>query len=94
MLLKYLRGHDLGSLERFDQPITLELDTLTAARNFEEVSSEVLLTQSGYLTIKQRLSSVYVQVDYPNREVYLSMGRLYADELTRSQKESKAQLAH
>lgn len=41
---------------------------------------EVLLVQAGYLSIQSATASDFI-VDYPNREVALSMARLYAQEL-------------
>lgn len=85
VLKKYLAGHPLEDPGSFDKPVNLRIDALSAPRSYDEISTEVLLAQTGYLTIKKRLSSVHLQLGYPNKEVYESMGRLYADELLRSQ---------
>lgn len=81
VLMKYLNTHALANPRQYDQPIAVNIDVLKASRQYEEISLEALLTQSGYLTIKELLVSGVVQLGYPNKEVSSSMARLYADEL-------------
>ena len=45
------------------------------------MKTEVLLTQTGYLTFKVIRPNGAVLLDYPNQEVAASMARLYADQL-------------
>ena len=93
VLKKYLKGHELDNPNKFNTPIPLELSELSAPRNYDDLSLEVLLTQAGYLTIKEKISPIHVLIGYPNQEVFLSMGRLYAEELLRSEKNLKAEIA-
>lgn len=83
VLLKYLNGHSLGSIDSFDKPASVTKDDLSASREYNSISLSVLLTQAGYLTIKSLLNSEEFEIGYPNSEVRLSMVRLYADELLR-----------
>ncbi len=94
VLMKHLKGHRLGNPDSFNQPVALSLDALSTPRQLGEFSVEVLLAQTGYLTIRQRLSADHVLLGYPNREVCLSMGRLYADELLESRPGAECSLAY
>ena len=84
LLLKYLKRHVLSSPDRFDEPISISIDELYAAREVKNLSDAVLLSQAGYLTIKSQLNFAEVELGYPNQEVRLSIARLYADEMLRS----------
>ena len=59
---------------------TVQLSELRASRRYNDISVDVLLTQAGYLTIREVRSST-VLLGYPNREVADSMASLYAEEL-------------
>ena len=83
VLLKYINGHSLGSIDSFDRPISVTKDDLSASREYNSISFNVLLTQAGYLTIKSLLNSEEFEIGYPNSEVRLSIVRLYADEMLR-----------
>lgn len=83
MLLKYLNEHSLGSIDSFDRPISVTKDDLSASREYNSISVNVLLTQAGYLTIKSLLNSEEFEIGHPNSEVRLSMVRLYVDEMLR-----------
>ena len=89
VLEKYLVNHALSDLSAYDQKVVLAVDELSAARQYNDVSPTALLTQTGYLSIKSRLSDRYLEVGYPNREVAVSMGRLYADMLLNSAEQSR-----
>lgn len=84
VLMKYLNTHALANPRQYDQPIAINVDVLKASRQYDEISLEALLTQSGYLTIKELLVAGVVQLGYPNKEVSSSMARLYADELLKN----------
>lgn len=84
VLLKYLEKHGLVKPESFDVPAAMTLDELGAVRQYDKLSIEALLFQAGYLTIKEQLNIAEVEVGYPNKEVELSMARLYADEMLRN----------
>ena len=57
------------------------MSALSASRQYDEISIEALLTQAGYLTIKEKVGGDYVRIGYPNEEVSRSMAQLYAGEL-------------
>ena len=84
VLLKYLQNHALADPAQYDEPLSVEVDSLRASRQFEELDVDVLLTQTGYLTAKRIIVPGILELGYPNREVSLSMARLYADELLRN----------
>ena len=83
LLLKYLEKHQLVQPESFGVPVAMTLDELGAVRQYDKLSVEALLFQAGYLTIREQLNVAEVEVGYPNKEVELSMARLYADEMLR-----------
>ena len=84
VLLNYLKGHALSSPDAFNKPMSITMDELQAARSYKEIALNALLTQAGYLTIKSKLNMAEVELGYPNKEVELSMARLYADEMLRN----------
>ena len=81
VLKKYLMSHSLEKPTNFDQVKQVRLSELNAAQQYNDLSIDVLLTQSGYLTIKTVLKNGYAVLGYPNQEVALSMAQLYSDEL-------------
>ena len=81
VLMNYLQNHQLENPTAFDEPLLLETDVLEAARHYDALSLPALLTQAGYLTIKDVPAEGYLSLGYPNREVRRSMARLYAGEL-------------
>ena len=81
VLMKYLTNHSLEKPENYANGKYLKLSALDATRQFDDVSIDVLLTQAGYLSIKEVTEDGYVLLDYPNQEVAVSMAQLYADEL-------------
>lgn len=76
-------NHSLEKPINFDQVKQVRLSELNAAQQYNDLSVDVLLTQSGYLTIKSVLKNGYAVLGYPNQEVALSMAQLYSDELLR-----------
>ncbi len=80
VLQKYLRNHPLSDPSCFAKPITIGKEQLSLSSSYENLQLEVLLVQAGYLSIQSATASDFI-VDYPNREVALSMARLYAQEL-------------
>lgn len=85
VLMKYLTSHALKSPTVYDEPVLVSLSDLGASRQYDEISTEALLTQAGYLTIKEQVGGDYVRLGYPNEEVSRSMAQLYASELLRGQ---------
>lgn len=60
------------------QTKAVRLSELSTACRFDEMSLEALLTQTGYLTIKEVTTNQYAVLGYPNQEVALSMAHIYA----------------
>lgn len=60
------------------QTKAVRLPELSTACRFDEMSLEALLTQTGYLTIKEVTTDQYAVLGYPNQEVALSMAHFYA----------------
>ena len=85
VLMKYLNTHALKSPAVYNEDILVSLSELGASRQYDEISTEALLTQSGYLTIKALAGGAFVQLGYPNQEVAESMAALYAEELLKGQ---------
>ena len=52
-----------------------------AARQYDEIGLEVLLTQAGYLTIHKVRGNGFATLGYPNQEVATSLAQLYSTEL-------------
>ena len=80
LLQQYLHAHSLKASEEYAQEKEVSYDDLDASTDFDGVSDIVLLTQAGYLTIKQRYGRFF-RVGYPNKEVADSLAWLYTDML-------------
>ena len=63
---------------------TLRLEQLSASTDYDVLSDVVLLTQSGYFTIKRR-NGRYLSVGFPNQEVSDTFAELYTDLLLKQQ---------
>ena len=59
----------------------LSADQLGEAGIAKEREVEAVLFQAGYLTIREVRSDGLAVLEYPNREVAVSMAELYANEL-------------
>ena len=81
VLKGYLASHRIENPFEFDEDKQIRLTDLQAARGYETIGLDALLTQAGYLTIKTVRSNGTATIGYPNREVELSIAQLYADEL-------------
>lgn len=81
VLLRYLTHHTLNTPAGFNQSVAVPLSDLSAACQYDEISVDTLLTQSGYYTIRTKAVGDSVLVGYPNLEVARSMAQLYADEI-------------
>ena len=79
VLLKYLVNHALSI--SYSENKEVRLSALNAARQYDEIGLDVLLTQAGYYTIREVTVDQYAVLGYPNQEVAVSMAQLYADEL-------------
>lgn len=84
VLLQYLKAHSLKALGEYGQDQILSLETLNSSSDLAHLDDRAMLCQTGYLTIKKRISSENVLLNYPNKEVSQSMARLYADEISSS----------
>lgn len=85
VLMKYLADHALQSPTVYNESVLFSISDLGASRQCDEISVEALLTQAGYLTIKEGVGGDFVRLGYPNEEVARSMARLYAAELLKGQ---------
>ena len=88
-LLQYFQSHSLKSPLDFDKEKLVDMDDLTASSDVDEISDIALLTQAGYLTIKN-VEEDTAFVGYPNLEVKKSMARLYMKLLLKGQTQVQA----
>lgn len=86
VLQKYLVNNPLSDPMAYAQPSIVRLSELNAARDYEDMRPEILLTQASYLTIQSIDGEQYAVLGYPNREVSLSMAELYANQLLRNKR--------
>ena len=78
VLLEYLKSHSTLKPEDYESEKQVQLDDLALSAKFSLLDDKVLLAQTGYLTIKT-VRGTTVTLGYPNREVSVSMARLYAE---------------
>ena len=78
VLHQYLRSHTLQDPREYITEKTISADRLRATSDIADMDDIVLLTQTGYLTIKRRAGPDLI-VSYPNREVACSMAALYSE---------------
>ena len=78
VLLEYLKSHSTLKPEEYESEKQVQLDDLALSAKFSLLEDKVLLAQTGYLTIKA-VRGTTVTLGYPNREVSVSMARLYAE---------------
>lgn len=76
LLSRYLDSHSLKAPEEYGKEQQIPLSYLSASADFDGINDKVLLTQTGYLTIKARNNDTFF-VGYPNKEVADSMAKLY-----------------
>lgn len=81
VLVEYLKSHALRYPEEYGQEKTISLSSLSGSSDVESLSDIGLLTQAGYLTIKDIKYGDTVFLDYPNLEVRRSMAQLYMERL-------------
>lgn len=85
-------GHPCHSLKCFkDRPLVdplayfelrqLSFEKLSASRPYDGLDENVILTQAGYLTIRQISADGNAVLGYPNNEVASSLARVSASEL-------------
>lgn len=78
VLLEYLKSHSTLKPEDYESEKQVQLDDLALSAKFSLLEDKVLLAQTGYLTIKA-VRGTTVTLGYPNREVSVSMARLYVE---------------
>ena len=81
VLMKYLQGHALEDPLNYASDKKVWLRDLETPRDYESVDRDILLTQAGYLTIRDVADKQIVSLGYPNQEVAMSMAQLYDDKL-------------
>lgn len=77
-LRRYLTNPVLRDPAKFGETVTLSKSLLIAETTNESAGGSVLLTQTGYLTVKNFLNGNF-EFGYPNREVADSMASLYSE---------------
>ena len=75
-LENWIAKHGAINPENFDTPTTVDISMLGAASTPSEIPVEVLLYQTGYLSIVGALDSS-VDLGYPNEEVSGAMAKLF-----------------
>lgn len=81
VLQNFLVNHALANPLSFGETREIDLSELNADNQYDGIDLDVLLTQAGYYTIREILPGGWARLGYPNREVSVSMARLYAREL-------------
>lgn len=89
VLQKYLTTHALSDPTSYGEIQEVPLSDLENSRTYESLDARILLTQAGYLTIKDVGTDRWVQLGYPNQEVAISMAELYANELLKGKRLKK-----
>lgn len=79
-LLEYLKSHALRHPEEYGNLKSIALNELTSSSDIKTLSDVALLTQAGYLTLKNIVGTT-AYVGYPNEEVKTSMAQLYTERL-------------
>ena len=79
-LLEYLKSHALRHPEEYGNLKSIALSELTSSSDIKNLSDVALLTQAGYLTLKNIVGTT-AYVSYPNEEVKTSMAQLYTERL-------------
>ena len=79
-LLEYLKSHALRHPEEYGKLKSIALTELTSSSDIKTLSDVALLTQAGYLTLKNIVGTT-AYVGYPNEEVKTSMAQLYTERL-------------
>ncbi len=82
-LENWIALHGAINPEKFDTPTTVDVSQIGAASTPSEISAEILLYQTGYLTIVGALDSS-VDLGYPNEEVSSAMAKLYLTHIAKA----------
>ncbi len=79
VLLNYIKDNSLSDPGVFVDDQVIKLDDLDSCQELSHINELSLLVQTGYLTIKDKLSETLYLLSYPNLEVSNSLLRLYGD---------------
>lgn len=80
VLLRYFKSHSLRRPEEYGKDKNLSLSELAGSSDMGAISDLALLTQTGYLTIKDVKYGI-AHLGYPNAEVRTAMANLYLESL-------------
>lgn len=80
LLEQYFKSKAIKNPQEYAQEKEVDYDILDGSSDLDSIDDVALLTQAGYLTIKRRKGNT-LYVSYPNREVAVSMARLYAEKI-------------
>lgn len=86
VLMNYLTTHSLADPDTYGNEITLPIESLSQTCEYDKLDAAVLLTQTGYLTMTSVTKDGFVSLGYPNREIAMSMARLYSMELLKGRR--------
>lgn len=88
-LMKYMKNHTLRDPSEYQAPRTVTRTRYTASADPETLDDNILLAQTGYLTICAREESLLF-LDYPNEEVREAMAQLYSEQLLKDCRRTKS----
>ena len=82
ILVNYLKTHELNSFDYLNKenPITIPVNDFLNPTSLTTIDQNVLMCQTGYLTLRSALTSGDLTVDLgiPNGEIYKALNRLLA----------------
>ena len=82
ILVNYLKTHELNSFDYLNKenPITIPVNDFMNPTSLTTINQNVLMCQTGYLTLRSALNSGDLTVDLgiPNGEIYKALNRLLA----------------
>ena len=87
--MKYMKNHTLRDPSEYQAPRTVTRTRYTASADPETLDDNILLAQTGYLTICAREESLLF-LDYPNDEVREAMAQLYSEQLLKDCRRTKS----
>ena len=85
ILVNYLKTHELNSFDYLNKenPITIPVNDFLNPTALTTINQNVLMCQTGYLTLRSALTSGDLTVDLgiPNGEIYKALNRLLANNI-------------
>ncbi len=85
VLMNYLALRKLKKPLDFLETVTMDASQLMSSAPYDELDADVLLLQTGYLTIRSVDEAGGLVLGYPNKEVAASMALLYAKVMTKDE---------